>query len=346
MENKTTILGVMSGSSLDGLDLCIVCFEKKADRWAYEITYCETVEIPDFYLRQLEKAPTLDSVDLLELDMSYGRWIGEHILKLKYPIDLISIHGHTVFHLPEKQLSLQIGNGEIINQLTDVTTVTNFRNLDILLGGQGAPLVPMGEKHLFPEFDGFINLGGICNASFSSNSNWLAGDIGPCNQVFNFYSETLGYSFDDGGQMASTGNLNKALLDNWSAFDFFHCPFPKSLGNHWVKEHFLQSSDYESKDVLRTFSFFIAKQILEVLNRYRPKKVMITGGGAYNTFLINQIRNQTNIELVVPDERLINYKEALIFAFLGLLKVRGEANVISGCTGASRDSCSGVVYST
>lgn len=344
MQNKVTVLGIMSGSSLDGLDLCVVNFDKKEDEWVYEIINSETEEIPNQLRKQLEKSESVEN--LLELDRSYGKWIGKKINSTKQPFDLISIHGHTVFHSPEKGLSHQIGNGEIINQLIGVPTITNFRNLDIQLGGQGAPLVPMGEKLLFREFDGFLNLGGICNASFNSEDNWIAGDIGPLNQVFNFYSKKSGYPFDDKGQLASSGEMVQSLIDNWHDLDFFNSSFPKSLGNQWVKDHFLQDHAYPPADILRTFSAFISGEIAKVLNQHQPQRVLVTGGGAYNTFLVDEIRKQTNVEIIIPNKQLVEFKEALIFAFLGLLRVRNESNVLSNCTGASRDSCSGDIYST
>ncbi|MCP4457151.1 MAG: anhydro-N-acetylmuramic acid kinase [Cytophagales bacterium] len=345
MQDKTTALGIMSGSSLDGLDFCVVEFEKNGHQWVYEIVHSETVEIPGKLKTQLALSSALGPRNLQELDQNYGRWIGENINTLKQSFDLIALHGHTVFHSPQKGQSLQIGNGQIINQLTKVPTVTNFRNLDIRLGGQGAPLVPMGEKLLFSEYDSFLNLGGICNGTFSLDGKWIAGDISPLNQVINYFSDKAGFPFDDGGQIAASGKVNQTLLTNWKDIDFFRLSFPKSMGNQWVKEHFLTDFDYPSADVLRTFSVFVSAEITTLLDLYQPKRVLVTGGGAYNTFLVDQIRSQTRSEIVIPERQLIEFKEALIFAFLGLLKMRGESNVLSSCTGASKDSCSGDVYS-
>ena len=345
MQNKTTALGIMSGSSLDGLDFCIVDFDKIEEQWNYKISYCKTIEIPEKLKTQLARSPELDSINLQELDRKYGHWIGEGIISLNHSFDLIAIHGHTVFHAPEKGQSLQIGSGQVISHMTGVPTITNFRNLDIQLGGQGAPLVPMGEKSLFPEFDGFLNLGGICNGSFNSKNSWSAGDIGPFNQVLNFFSRKAGLAFDDGGLLASTGKLNQSILSDWNTFDFFRLHFPKSLGNDWVKEHFLNDFDCPPADVLYTFSTFISEKIAQAMNRHQPQRVLTTGGGAYNTYLVDQIRSQTDSEIEIPNKQLVEFKEALIFAFLGLLKMRNESNVLSSCTGASRDSCSGDIYS-
>ena len=346
MGSKTTVLGIMSGSSLDGLDLCTAAFEKRTDAWTYEIMDCQTIEIPKMLMEQLECASTIDSIGLLELDIKYGEWIGQTIKNLKHRPDLIGVHGHTVFHLPEKGISHQVGNGGVINFLAGVRTVTDFRNLDIQLGGQGAPLVPMGEKHLFPEFDGFLNLGGICNGSFRNDSGWIAGDIGPFNQVFNYFSRKLGHDFDESGRLAASGQVIRSLLDDWNSIDYFRKPFPKSLGNQWVEDHFIKEYDSLPEDILRTFSLFIAQKTGEVLKHRNPRKVMATGGGAYNTFLIDQIKSLSKVEIVIPDQKLIEFKEALIFGFLGLLRQRNEPNVLASCTGASQDSSSGVIYSS
>lgn len=346
MGSKTTVLGIMSGSSLDGLDLCTTRFEKRTNTWTYQIMDCETIEIPKPLLAQLEESGSMDSIELLELDVKYGEWIGQTIKKTNHPLDLIGVHGHTVFHLPEKGVSCQIGNGGVINYITGIPTVSDFRNLDIQMGGQGAPLVPMGEKLLFSEFDGFLNLGGICNGSFGNGSKWVAGDIGPCNQVFNYFSRKLGHNFDDSGGLAASGRVIQSLFDDWDSIDYFNKPFPKSLGNQWVEDHFIKEYDFSAEDILCTFSSFIAQKIGNTLKERNPRKVMITGGGTYNTFLIDQIRSLAKTEIVIPDQNLIDFKEALIFGFLGLLREGGETNVLASCTGASQDSCSGVIYSS
>ena len=346
MNNKTTVLGIMSGSSLDGLDLCVTEFHQISNLWNYKITHSLTIELPSEFKTLLADSPTLNAKSLAELDLNYGKWIGKQINLLSIPFDLISVHGHTVFHLPEQGKSLQIGNGEVINQMTRIPTVANFRNQDIQLGGQGAPLVPMGERHLFPEFNAFINLGGICNGSFGSAAKWIAGDIGPCNQVLNHFANRLGVAFDDAGQLARSGQMNEPLMAKWSSLDFFNSPFPKSLDNQWVRDHFVIDVDCTPEDVLHTFSLFISEKIASQLNRYNPKQVMITGGGTYNLFLIEQIEKLTKVELVIPNDAIVEFKEALVFGFLGLLRIRNEINVLSCCTGATQDSCSGDIYTS
>jgi len=334
----------MSGSSLDGLDFCVAEFYQISNLWNYRITRSLTIELPSEFKTLLADSPTLNAKSLAELDLNYGKWIGKQIKLLDLEADLISIHGHTVFHSPDQGASLQIGNANEINRITAVPTVTNFRNQDIHLGGQGAPLVPMGEKHLFHQFSAFLNLGGICNGSFGSADKWIAGDIGPCNQVLNHYAKQLNVPFDAAGQLARSGQVNQSLMDKWNSLGFFNSSFPKSLGNQWVRDHFVIDVDCVPEDVLHTFSLFIAEKITSALNRYNPKQVMITGGGAYNIFLVEQIEKLTNVELVIANDAIVEFKEALVFGFLGLLRIRNEINVLSSCTGASQDSCSGDIY--
>ena len=344
MECKTTVLGLMSGSSLDGLDACLASFEKSRNIWKYEILECQTIELPSSLLNRLERSHFLSDSMLQELDNEYGEWIAVAIDKLAAKSDLIGIHGHTVFHSPAEGRSVQIGNAQVIADFLNTPVVSNFRNLDISLGGQGAPLVPMGEKLIFPNYDGFLNLGGICNASFKKpDDKWVAGDIGPFNQVFNFYASKLGHSFDKDGLLAKSSNIVPDLINQWDEIAYFKTDFPKSLGNDWVRCHFLETSN-SPEDVLASFAHFISGEVSQMINRAGIKQIMVTGGGAYNQFLIERIQDQTDIPIVLPSQELIDFKEALIFGFLGLLRIRNETNVMAECTGASQDSCSGDIY--
>jgi len=344
MKNKTKVLGLMSGSSLDGLDACLAEFVQNEDGWCYTIQKSETLIIPEHLVQHLRKSADMSAINLLSLDISYGEWIGSVVRELAQEADLIALHGHTVFHSPKDKISLQVGSGEVVHVLTNKPVVANFRNVDILLGGQGAPLVPLGEKLLFPQFHAFLNLGGICNASFSTNASWIAGDIGPFNQVFNHYAHKLGQPMDANGALARSGQMIARLVDKWSAIPYFKESFPKSLANQWVSNHFLDLKDEPKVDVLHTFGHFISDQIAQQINKHKPKKVLITGGGAKNGYLMELLRSKCHSELIVPDAQLIDSKEALIFGLLGLLRFQNEKNVLSSCTGASRDSSSGVIY--
>jgi len=334
----------MSGSSLDGLDACLAQFEKTGETWTYRILESATFPLPVDLVHELRASPELNALGLLTLNVAYGKWIAKTITALAARAELISLHGHTVFHSPGDNVSLQIGSGEVVNLLTSKPVVAQFRNTDIFLGGQGAPLVPMGEKMLFPSYDSFLNLGGICNASFTISGNWIAGDIGPFNQVFNHYAATVGLPMDTDGEMARSGKRMADLMHNWGEINYFKQPFPKSLANQWVSGHFLNITNVPPADILHSFAHFITDQISNVINGYSPKRLLITGGGAFNSYLISLLREKCRTELHLPDSQLIECKEALIFGFLGLLRARHEVNVLASCTGANRDSSSGVIY--
>lgn len=343
MMDKATVLGLMSGSSLDGLDACVASFHFFDGKWQFDIKKSDTFPLPDQLKEELREAPSLKSDELLALDVKYGKWMAGVVKGLSEECDLIGLHGHTVYHAPERGFSLQIGNGEVLQALTGKPVVAQFRNADILQGGQGAPLVPMGERLLFPEYDAFLNLGGICNLTVRKGDRWLAGDIGPCNQVPNFYAQMIGLAMDKDGELARSGRVIDELYKRWAALSFFLRPFPKSLANQWVQEHFLNEPG-EVADVLATFQAFITDQIASAFHPHAPAKVLVTGGGARNTLFIETLGGKVGAELVVPEQQIVDMKEALIFGLLALLRVRGEANVMSSCTGAREDTCGGVLY--
>jgi anhydro-N-acetylmuramic acid kinase len=344
MKNKATVLGLMSGSSLDGLDACLANYSVTNGKWSYEIVDVKTFEISSELKSQLRSSSQLSSKELFELDTTYGKWIAEQIVDLVKHADLISLHGHTVFHEPKKGFSIQIGNAEAISQLTTKPVIAGFRNADIQLGGQGAPLVPMGEKLLFGDVEGFLNLGGICNASIQTKGGIVAGDIGPFNQVFNFYAQQTGAEIDFDGRISAKGKRIDRLEAQWERIAFFSQRFPKSLSNQWVVEHFLAIHDVAPEDVLHSFAHFITDQISRTIDQFGINRVMVTGGGAYHQFGLDLLKSKCKAEIVVPNKELIDYKEALIFGLLGLLRFRGEINVLSSATGARQDSSSGVIF--
>ncbi len=339
------VIGIMSGSSLDGLDVCLVRFYKDS-HWQFEIEFSKTLTLSEEIKTELIESPTLSAMELHALDMKYGGWIGKELLTVFKDFskaDLIAIHGHTVYHEPKLEFSLQIGNGQKIAQITGIPVVDSFRTKDILLGGQGAPLVPFGESKLFPEFGLFLNLGGIANVSIHQQTV-RAWDVAPCNQVFNYFSKKLGQEYDSGGQLARSGNLNRDWLGYLESLDFFSKEPPKSLSNQWTQK-VLENHPSNPQDCLHTYNVFLAGQIQRDL-KLAQGKLMITGGGAYNDFFIKTLKSklEPDVEVVLPDSNLIDFKEALVFAFLGLMRFLGEVNVLSSVTGAEKDSISGVLY--
>ena len=324
-------IGVMSGTSLDGIDLVYVKFLKKEYSF-FEIIHTETVSYTKEWKQVLKQAIHLSSKELLDLDVVYGKHLGSVLVNFisNYKIteiDFIASHGHTILHQPEEGITLQIGSGSEIAKITQQKVVSDFRTQDVNLGGQGAPLVPIGDELLFSKYDFCLNLGGFSNVSFKKESKRIAFDICPVNIVLNHYANKIGLEYDENGSIASEGYLNRSLLEKLNTLAFYNKEAPKSLGLEWVQQEIFPLIDTIEEDissVLRTFVAHIAIQISKIIKD--SDSVLITGGGVFNSFLIQEIENYSNIKIVQASYTLINYKEALIFALLGVLKVDNHAS--------------------
>lgn len=342
----------MSGSSLDGLDICLVAFSKKNKNWSFKIEDSATLDIPFSIKEKLKFSTLISSEDLAVLDVDYGKWIGKCLKnfiidKNAGSIDLVAVHGHTVFHEPENNISVQIGNaGEIVKQI-GIPLIDNFRIDDIINGGQGAPLVPAGEYYLFDNYDGFVNLGGISNISIFQNEAIRAWDICPCNQALNYFSSKLGYPYDKEGIMAKSGLVDDSWLDKLLKKSYFSQSPPKSLSNSWGVENVLQECQIEPKNALRTYTELITILLRDEIVRELPvgSKVLFTGGGTFNDFLIENLKSKliNTHQIIVPEKNLIEFKEAMIFGFLGLLKWLKIPNVLATVTGARKDTIAGTI---
>ena len=349
--DKYKVIGVMSGTSLDGLDLAFCEFEKEA-LWKFKLIRAKTIAYDDQWRKRLKEAVTLDPEELAKLDSDFGKYIGEQINQFreeeKITFDYISSHGHTVHHQPQKGITIQIGSGLEIRNATGVSVICDFRKGDVALGGQGAPLVPIGDRLLFEEMDYCLNLGGIANISFEKNNERIAFDICACNIVLNLLAEKLGSSFDKDGAFANSGELNKKLLDELNELPYYQKAHPKSLGREDIEREvfpILNKYEIKSEDLLRTFCKHIAIQIEKVIgSEVSNSKMLITGGGTLNHFLLKQIEDECHLKIVVPAKAIIDFKEAIIFGFLGVLKIRNENNCLSSVTGASKDSSGGDVF--
>ena len=348
--NKKEIfaIGVMSGTSLDGIDLVYVKFLKNEYSF-FEIIHAETVSYTAEWKQILQQAIHLSSPALLDLDVVYGKYLASVLVdfianyKIK-EIDFIASHGHTVLHQPEEGITLQIGSGAEIAKITQQKVVYDFRTQDVKYGGQGAPLVPIGDELLFSEHDFCLNLGGFSNVSFRKEGKRIAFDICPVNIVLNHYASKIGLEYDADGNIASEGKLNTPLLEKLNALAFYTKEAPKSLGLEWVQQEIFPLIDAIEEDVasvLRTFVAHIAIQISKIIKD--SDSVLITGGGVFNSFLMQEIENYSNIEIVQASDAVINYKEALIFALLGLLRVDNQINCLKNVTGAHKNHSSGVV---
>ncbi|MBO3099825.1 anhydro-N-acetylmuramic acid kinase [Gelidibacter pelagius] len=351
IKNYYNVIGVMSGTSLDGIDIAHCSFTHH-DRWDFEILQAETYGYPSVWVEKLKNLVTLTKTELLQLDEDYTKFLGnaihQFISKNKLSnLDAVCSHGHTALHQPQNKLTYQIGNLPKLASILNETVVCDFRVADVALGGQGAPLVPIGDQLLFSKYDFCLNLGGFANISSEINGQRIAYDICPVNIVLNRYVNELGLDYDDGGKIAASGTINQTLLQQLNALSFYKTPYPKSLGLEWVKTEIfplIDSFSLSVKDVLRTFVEHIAVQISNEINCKSKASVLTTGGGAFNEFLIACLSDKTQNVIIVPERSIIDNKEALIFGFLGVLRLRNENNCLSSVTGAFNDHSSGQIY--
>jgi len=358
-------LGLMSGSSLDGLDLafCEMTFAENGALNAWNLVAADTLPLSEHWKKTLAELPAGSALQLAEAHAAFGEYVGElvnaFLEKHQLAPDFIASHGHTIFHYPNKRFTTQIGDGAAIAARTRRMVIDNFRAQDVALGGQGAPLAPMADRVLFSDYDFCLNLGGIANLTFKADGGrYVAYDLGGANQVLNALVQPIGLAYDDKGRLAARGNLNAPLKAKADALPFFSLPYPKSLGNDWVRRELIPlfvAADCSLEDKLHTACVQLAEQIAAHIAQTLKRegvhragyKLLATGGGALNDFLMDCIRKSCaaqNIEVVVPDARIISFKEAILMALLGALRVMGLPNCIASVTGASRDAVGGAVH--
>lgn len=349
MKNPTFCIGLMSGTSLDGLDICYVRFN---DETSFEILQAETIHYTSVWRIKLTEAYQYSAMDLCELDVEFGYFLGDQVKEFMgkhqiQKVDFVSSHGQTIFHQPQKSFTLQIGNGAAIASRCQQKVVCDFRTQDVILDGQGAPLVPIGDELLFRQYDACLNLGGFSNISMNRDGKRIAFDICPINIVLNHYANQLGFDYDKNGELSQQGNINQGLVEELNELNYYKEPYPKSLGFEWVEQTFLTIVDkYEIsvEDKLRSCVEHFVVQIESILSFYDINNVLITGGGARNVFFINRLRELSAVEIIIPSDNLIDFKEALIFAFLGYRRINNEINCLSSVTGATKDHSSGIIY--
>lgn len=380
------VIGLMSGSSLDGLDLAYVHLQERAatsqlpKTWDFSLLHTACYPYSDGWKQRLASATALSALDYQVLHVEYGHYLGEQVLRfieefgLHYQVQLVVSHGHTTFHWPARRLTAQLGDGAAIAAGTRINVVSDLRAMDLALGGQGAPIVPIGEKLLLPGYAYFLNLGGIANisrhgAAEGAAQPFLAFDVCPANRVLNALAALEGRAYDDGGGVAATGTVDNVLLEQLNALPYYWLPYPKSLANDFgtdiVLPLVLRVMDERGLSVavaLRTYTEHIAVQIgrameelggeaagaaaeaAGVVAEAAKPRMLITGGGAHNTFLVERLRHKLAVDVVVPDDKLADFKEALIMGLIGVLRWREENNVMASVTGAGRDSIGGAVW--
>ena len=356
------VIGIMSGSSLDGLDIVFCELKENQNKWSYKIMATDCYEYETEWLNNLKSAETLSARDYLILDAEYGKYIGEKInyfiqqKNIAEQVQLIASHGHTVFHLPLKNMTAQLGNGAAIAVTTGIDTVNDLRANDVALGGQGAPIVPMGEMLLWNEFDYLLNIGGIANISIKKEDNYTAFDVCAANRVLNMLANEVNKKYDENGKMAAGGNVDTTLLNELNTLTYYQQPAPKSLANSFGTETvypLIKSFPVSIEDALRTYVEHIALQIHQSILKETKlpisvSRLLVTGGGAHHHFLIERIKfylSKEKIEVIIPGKEVIDYKEALVMALLGVLRLREQNTVLASVTGAKRNSVGGALWS-
>ena len=347
--DRFNVIGLMSGTSLDGLDIAHCTFEFDGGKWSFDIAQCETLNYTENWRSALSGAANLPEAELRELDDSYGRFLGEQVARFTkqhaiHP-DFISSHGHTVIHEPEKGITVQIGRGGILSNTCGFPVVNDFRTENVQAGGQGAPLVPVGDVLLFSEYSACLNLGGIANLSTVLNGRIHAYDIAICNLAFNYFASLEGGDFDEKGNLGRSGQLDENVLFELNNLEYFKMSAPKSLDASFFKHKMLPILNLDNRsiaDCARTCYEHLAFQLGSSL--HGNGSVLVSGGGAYNTFLIELLENTYKVDMVLAEKKLIDFKEALIFAFLGVLRVRGEVNCLASVTGAPIDMSTGKTH--
>lgn len=355
MESNYTLIGIMSGTSLDGIDITCTKYTYKENAWCFNLLHSKTYKYSDQEAELLKNATFISATELILLDKKLGEILGNCVLRFleefsidKLHIDAIASHGHTIFHQPEKGFTYQIGCGTKISLLTNLPVINDFRTKDVLLGGQGAPLVPVGDFQLFKTMgDGFLNIGGISNISYLQDQKIQAYDICPGNIPLNQLINTTGKPYDNNGELAASGEINELLLKELNKLGFYAQKAPKSLGVEWINDQFLPILNKNEDTIpnkLATVCAHIAIQISEIANTQNIEKLLITGGGAHNKHLISSIAKYYKGKIIIPSSEIIEFKEAIVFGFLGALYLEKQMNCLQDVTGASRNSCSGVLH--
>ena len=346
-QHSLKILGLMSGTSLDGHDLALCDFSVKDNKISFELLASKTIAYEPVWKERLQNAFDCSAEQYFKLHSLYGEFIAEKVTDFlrenNQTANYIASHGHTIFHRPQLGFTTQMGCGATIAAKTGIDTVCDFRSLDVALKGQGAPLVPIGDRDLFPESESCLNIGGIANISFTKNGKTSAFDICIANMALNYLTESIGKAYDDGGALAASGKSNGELLQHLLDLNTQR----QSLGREWFEQHFLpllNTSTISLNDKLATCVEYMVFHISSILKQEHLNSVLITGGGAYNTFFIERLKANYNGSIHIPEDKIIQFKEAIIFAYLGYLRMNENINTLNSVTKASRDSVGGCIY--
>lgn len=348
------VIGIMSGSSMDGVDIALCHIKEDNGAYSFTIEQAETIEYNEKWRVRLSQLRKADSLAYAKTDVFYGHYLGQlvndFIAKHQVKVDLVASHGHTVFHYPEALITRQVGDGASLSAICNLPVVTDFRSMDVAKGGQGAPLVAIGDEMFFSQYDYCLNLGGFANISGKIGQYRVAFDISPANIILNRTARDLNLEYDNNGEIAAQGSINYSMLENLNKIDYYNLPFPKSLNRDWINSELWQivkdGDKLSPQDKMKTFVDHIAYQIANSIDylsqkQSEGKRVLVTGGGAYNKTLMEHIQSHSDATFEIPDNKLIEYKESLIFALMGVLRIQNKANIYKTFTGAKSDSISG-----
>jgi anhydro-N-acetylmuramic acid kinase len=357
------VIGLMSGSSLDGVDIAFADFKINGEQIDFELIKAETVEFSEVWQRRLRNLPKVDALAFAKTDTYFGHLLGKmvnnFIAKHQIEVDFIASHGHTIFHYPDNRLTVQIGDGAAMAAVTGLPVINNFRTHDIAINGEGTPLAPIADKYLFSGYDFYLNIGGIANISCAIDGRFVAFDIAAANQILNNLTHFINLPYDENGNIASGGKVNDAILNQVNELSYHHARYPKSLDNTWLQENILpiylmaedtiQNKIRTACEQLAQQTAFAIQQIIKKENlAVKPFKIFVTGGGAFNQFLMERVGVVCNqyfpTEIVVPSPEIVEYKEALLMALMGVLRVENKVNVMRSVTGAKRDTIGGAIW--
>jgi len=347
-------LGVMSGSSLDGIDVALVDFSLNGEiKWTLKSsqTFPISSELREMLFHIMEKIPDkvveTETLFSLKIAQCINQFLETNNIQ-SASIDGCAVHGHTVLHYPDRKVSWQLLNAGLVAELTGTTIISDFRNQDIALGGQGTPMAVIADRDLFGGHDVYFNLGGIANVSYKKANEWMAYDLCACNQVLNYYANKEGLTYDEDGRLAQQGKVDQEVLGDWLDYEFFNIDGPKSIDNQWIKTKWIkliENSKLSNLDSLRTYVELICHLMVKLIQA-QHQSIFITGGGAHNTFLINRLRelSPNHVKIQLPKKEIIDFKESILMAFVGSLRLQSKPNFVSSATGASNDSIGGAVY--
>ncbi len=361
-------IGLMSGSSLDGLDIaCCEMSRSATDQLdpiiEWKLVQAATLPYSAMWQSRLTHLPNQSAIHFAKTHTYFGHYLAElvnnYLWQHPFEPDFIASHGHTIFHDPAHRFTSQIGDGAALAALTGYPVISDFRYQDVAIDGEGAPLAPIADRLLFKGYDFYLNIGGIANISCHAAGRYIAFDVGPANQVLNALAAEAGLAYDAEGRLAAQGQPVTDLHHVVDQLAYFQKPYPKSLGNEWVRREVLplyMENEATLADRLHTACRQLARQtalaIENIIKKEQLQKadyqLFISGGGAFNNFLIQCIHKacteRLKLKIVLPERPIIEFKEAILMALMGLLRLENIPNCMASVTGAQRDTISGSIH--